>query len=171
MLQDALYDVEDLLDDLNAESLRQKVEPGFRIVTAARNIFFPGGVNDRVKKIGDRIHEMEEQRRKLPLLQLGNGVSLNMVPPQRQMDRSFTKVVGREKDKREVIELLRGSRNSDEGFCIVSIVGMGGLGKTALSHLVFDDDDVKTGFDWRIWVDLSDDLNLKAFGIRESSYV
>ncbi|OIV99092.1 hypothetical protein TanjilG_32351 [Lupinus angustifolius] len=171
-LQDALYDAEDLLDDLNAEVLRQKVENEFRIVTLVRNFFFLTGMDERVKNIRDRIEHIEKQKRNLHLPQLvngkGNGVSVNNMDSHRQREREhtrsylhFTEVVGREKDKKEVIELLCGSCNSDEGVCVVPIVGMGGLGKTALAHLVFDNDEVKRGFDLRIWVDVSDDFNLE----------
>lgn len=71
----------------------------------------------------------------------------------------FTEVVGREQDKRSVMERLFGGGDDDGSVFVVPVVGIGGLGKTALVHLVFDDERVKRGFDLRIWVDVSDDLN------------
>ncbi|KAJ1411576.1 Virus X resistance protein-like, coiled-coil domain [Sesbania bispinosa] len=157
-LQHALHDAEDLLDDINAEALRQNVEAEWRMVTWVRNLYFLSGMDYRVKKIQGRIDDIAKQRRSLCLQELNHDV----IVPQREHKPSylrFTEVVGREEDKKEVIERLFSGSNNGDSVLVVPIVGIGGLGKTALIHLVFDDERVKRGFDLRIWVDVSDDLN------------
>ncbi|KAK7319084.1 hypothetical protein RJT34_03797 [Clitoria ternatea] len=157
-LQSALYDAQDLLDDLNVEALRQNVEAPWRLVTWVRNFFFLSEMSDRIKKILGRIDDIYKQRESLSLQQLDcDVVHERVLRENTQLYLSFTEVVGREEDKKNVLDLLLGGKD-DEGLCVVPIVGMGGLGKTALAHLVFDDDRVKSSFDLRIWVDVSGDL-------------
>lgn len=48
---------------------------------------------------------------------------------------SRSKIIGREADKRAMIELLIGS-SSHENVSVTPILGIGGLGKTALAQLV-----------------------------------
>jgi leucine-rich repeat protein SHOC2 len=68
-------------------------------------------------------------------------------------------IVGREENKNEIIELLKGE-NSSVSF--IAIVGMGGLGKTALAQLVYNDDEVEKVFDKRIWVCVSQEFDVKS---------
>ncbi|KAK7313766.1 hypothetical protein VNO77_38964 [Canavalia gladiata] len=156
-LQIVLHDAEDLFADLNAEALRQDVEAEWWMVTWVKNVYFLSGMDDRIKKLLRRIDRIKEQRSDLLRSQI-----VDHDVPRRPRDTlsslRFTEVVGREEHKKEVIELLFGG-NSHEGLCVVPIVGIGGLGKTALAHLVFDDEKVKNCFDLRIWVDVYDDLS------------
>ncbi|XP_011003024.1 PREDICTED: putative disease resistance protein RGA3 [Populus euphratica] len=66
-------------------------------------------------------------------------------------------VKGRENDKDRVMKMLF-STESSQGPALrtISLVGMGGIGKTTLAKLVYNDDDVKTHFKKRIWVSVSD---------------
>ncbi|XP_052880983.1 putative disease resistance RPP13-like protein 1 [Gossypium arboreum] len=53
--------------------------------------------------------------------------------------------VGRHKEKTDLIELLNG--NNSNGVSVLSIVGMGGMGKTTLAHLVYNDATINESFD------------------------
>ena len=66
-------------------------------------------------------------------------------------------VKGREKDKDGVVEMLLSERSQGPALCTISLVGMGGIGKTTLAK--FNDHDVTTHFDKRIWVCVSDPFN------------
>ncbi|KAK2407587.1 hypothetical protein P8452_69623 [Trifolium repens] len=158
-LHDVLYDAEDLLDDTTAEALRQKVEAELKLVSLVRNMFFFSDMDDRIKKIIVRVDEIANRISRLNLLVLDQQVA----DPNRQRlnntisyMRCCTEVVGRDEDKKRVIEMLLDvCSNSNK---VVPIVGIGGLGKTSLVNWIFDDG-VKNDFDLRIWVDVSDDLN------------
>ncbi|XP_012065611.2 putative disease resistance protein RGA4 [Jatropha curcas] len=71
-----------------------------------------------------------------------------------------TIVVGREDDKAAILKLLLTS-NDEENVSVISIVGIGGLGKTTLAQLIFNNELVQTHFDLRLWVCVSNPFDVK----------
>lgn len=76
-------------------------------------------------------------------------------------------IQGREKDKEKMINVLLetisccSSSSSDSRVSVVPIVGMGGLGKTTLARLIYNDKGVSDTFELRIWVHVSIDFDVK----------
>ncbi|XP_073051924.1 disease resistance protein RPM1-like [Primulina eburnea] len=62
-------------------------------------------------------------------------------------------IVGIEKPKRQLLEWLLPTEN---GLKVISVVGMGGLGKTTLVKRVYDDASVKANFDSHVWVTIAE---------------
>ncbi|XP_030949097.1 disease resistance protein RGA2-like isoform X2 [Quercus lobata] len=69
-------------------------------------------------------------------------------------------VIGREEDKKEIMKHLFDD-NVEENISIIPIVGIGGLGKTTLAQLVFNDENVKRNFEPKRWVCISDMFDVK----------
>lgn len=73
---------------------------------------------------------------------IARGKKLEISTPDEQ-------IIGRKKDKENIIQLLFDSSSSDT-VSFVSIVGKGGLGKTALTRLVYNDGEVEKHFDLKM---------------------
>ena len=73
-------------------------------------------------------------------------------------------VIGRDGDKKEIIELLLVSNVETVGnVSIVSLVGFGGFGKTTLAKSVFNDELIKKHFDLHMfWVCVTDSFDLRS---------
>jgi predicted AAA+ superfamily ATPase len=69
-------------------------------------------------------------------------------------------VIGREDDKKAIIERLFYD-NVEENISIIPIVGIGGLGKTTLAQLIYNDENVKKEFELKLWICISDNFDVK----------
>ncbi|KAJ4769781.1 NBS-LRR-like resistance protein [Rhynchospora pubera] len=68
-----------------------------------------------------------------------------------------SKVIGREREKEQIVsELLNPPRERDN-ISVFAIVGIGGAGKTTLAQYVFNDERVKKHFQLPLWVCVSTD--------------
>ncbi|XP_062013099.1 disease resistance protein RGA2-like [Rosa rugosa] len=72
-------------------------------------------------------------------------------------------VIGRDNDKENIIiHLLKDTDHADQNVSVISITGLGGLGKTTLAKLVYNDSTVVRNFDLRMWVCVSYDFDNKS---------
>ncbi|KAF2307978.1 hypothetical protein GH714_034025 [Hevea brasiliensis] len=75
------------------------------------------------------------------------------MPKERAMTHSFVNVsdvIGRDEDKENIIRLLQ-KPNDGGKIDVIPIVGIGGLRKTALSKLVYNDERVQNHFQLKMW--------------------
>ncbi|XP_066371681.1 putative disease resistance protein RGA3 isoform X1 [Miscanthus floridulus] len=71
-------------------------------------------------------------------------------------------IVGRAMEKETIVAML--TTYSEEIFLTLCIYGFGGLGKTTLARLAFNDENVGRVFDYRVWVYVSMKFDLKKIG-------
>lgn len=69
-------------------------------------------------------------------------------------------VIGRDDDKRAITEMILRSDLGD-GVAVLPIIGIGGLGKTSLAQLVFNDKQVEQHFELKCWACISDVSSLE----------
>ncbi|XP_052486534.1 putative disease resistance RPP13-like protein 1 [Gossypium raimondii] len=177
-LQDLAYDVDDILDEFAYQELRLKLQNTQAQATSSQvrkliptcctgghfspiAFMFNAKMISKIKAITDRLNSLNTRRSNLGLSEImSQGATSKGKKPRLQptslMDGAV-EYVGRANEKQEMLELLK-SNNSD-GVCVLSIVGMGGMGKTTLAQLVYNDPSIKESFDHKSWVCVSDDFD------------
>ncbi|CAL1386416.1 unnamed protein product [Linum trigynum] len=167
-LKQMLYDADDLLDDFSTEALlKQRRNDGNRCVNEVCLFFTRSNqlvsglvMAHRLKAIRIKLDEIDENRRKFNLeTRLRDPAVAAAIKHERQTD-SFVPYgfVGREEDKKKIIGMLS-STNNEQKIEVIPILGMGGLGKTALAQCIYNDECVSTCFQLKIWICVSDNFD------------
>ncbi|XP_058079926.1 putative disease resistance protein RGA3 [Magnolia sinica] len=171
-LKCVVYDAEDILDDFTTEAeaeakveaKRRKVEIGDYIknvctfFSASNPRVSRSNMAAKIKEIGRRLDAIAEERSKFHLKEVEQVLEIRG----REPTDSFvieSDVYGREEDKKNVMELLIREDNGED-VTVIPIVGMGGLGKTTLAQLAFNDERAAKHFELRMWVCVSDDFSV-----------
>ncbi|CAL1386413.1 unnamed protein product [Linum trigynum] len=170
-LKQVLYDADDLLDDFSTEALlKLRRNDGNRCLNEVCLFFTRSNqlvsglvMAHRLKAIRIKLDEIDENRRKFNLetrLQdSAAAAAAAAIRRERQTD-SFVPYgfVGREEDKKKIIGMLS-STNNEQKIEVIPILGMGGLGKTALAQCIYNDKNVSTCFQLKIWICVSDNFD------------
>ncbi|XP_050284803.1 putative disease resistance protein RGA3 isoform X1 [Quercus robur] len=165
-LNDAVYDADDLLSEFSTEATRRSMVSGNKLTKEVRTFFsksnqlaFRGKMSRKIKAMRQKLNAIAEVREKFHLKEY--HVEPKVV---REPTHSFVReeeVIGREEEKKAIIELLLDS-NVEENVSVIPIVGIGGLGKTTLAQCVYNDEKVKNNFELKMWVCVSDVFELKS---------
>ncbi|KAB1225401.1 putative disease resistance protein RGA3 [Morella rubra] len=170
-LQKPMYDADDLLDDVSSEALPlpKKIRRRKRFCWKKTRAHIGEGRLLQIKPACNEVpqhpshigHKIKDIREKLDAIAAdrkfhleGHRVKIGIENKKRDDDTySFVleeDVIGREEDKKKVMALLLDS-NVGKNVSILPIVGIGGLGKTTLAKLVFNDQEVKQHFELKVW--------------------
>ncbi|XP_021603215.1 putative disease resistance RPP13-like protein 1 [Manihot esculenta] len=173
-LRDLAYDLEDIIDELATEVQRRKLEDEPVRPNNKVHSFFSimcGGVNlnlntikfnaemvAKIEEIGARLDEIIKQKDELRLAEYSRKRVSHVTerPPSTSLVNE-AKVYGREEDKKAMLKLLN-AQTSDVEVSVIPIVGMGGLGKTTLAQLVYNDPTLE--FDLKAWVSVGEDFDV-----------
>nr|XP_023914745.1 putative disease resistance protein RGA1 [Quercus suber] len=164
-LKDALFEADDLLDDFSTEVLRREVMTRNKKAKEVRIFFSKSNQLAYGLKMG---HKIKAIRKSLDAIAADRKFHLEERPRETQVTNPIREtdyfvraetVIGRELDKKEILERLLDS-NIEENVSVYSIVGIGGLGKTTLAQLVFNDGEIEKEFERKFWVCVSDDFDV-----------
>ncbi|CAK8565010.1 unnamed protein product [Lathyrus sativus] len=161
--KDAVYDAEDLLNHISYDSLRCKMESTqdgsktkqvWNILSSSfRNIY--GDINSQMKDMCETLKLFAQNKDILSLQTKSVRVS-HRAPSTPMVNESV--MVGRKDDQEKLINMLLSETNTC--MDVLAIVGMGGLGKTTLAQLAYNDENVQKHFDLTAWACVSEDFDV-----------
>ncbi|XP_030927568.1 putative disease resistance protein RGA4 [Quercus lobata] len=166
-LKDVLHDADDVLDDFSTEALQRKMMAGNKMTKEVRIFFSSSNQLAFSLKMGHRIKATRERLDVITNEMMKFSFIKGSIEPQvKNRDRetySFVlqdEVIGREDDKQEIIKFLLHT-NVEDDVSIIPIVGIGGLGKTTLAQLIYNDENVEAHFKPKLWICVSDNFDVK----------
>ena len=162
-LKEAVYDAEDILDEVATEDLPHKPGTGVGAIVRSKvrnpiSTSFVDKVEGEIQNLLDRLDILVKLKESIGLREVNEGNSLERLPTTSVIDESRT--FGRHYDKNAIINLLLSHGASGAEMGVIGLVGMGGIGKTTLAQLVYNEDIVKNHFDLKAWVCVSDNFDV-----------
>uniref|UniRef100_A0A251SXL7 Putative NB-ARC n=1 Tax=Helianthus annuus TaxID=4232 RepID=A0A251SXL7_HELAN len=173
-LQHLAYDIDDFLDDVATEAMRRELSQESGAITSkVRDLIVPTcctkfslsqRLHHKLDSINTKLQHLEKQKADLGLIVKDEKQKV------RRNETSLLEsdVVGREGEREKLINKLLLDEPSKQNFIIVPIVGMGGVGKTTLARILYNDTRVKDHFELMAWVCVSDEFDI--FKISETIY-
>ena len=182
-LKYASYDIEDVLDEWIKARRKLQIEGGvdenalvvphkkkkvrfcFRASCLGfkteefgfKQVFLRHDIADKIKEINEELHDIAAQKDMFDLVKSGNKSSER---PRRVQSTSLIdeeEICGRVGERNELLSmLLCESSEQQKGLHIISIVGMGGIGKTTLAQLACNHVEVKREFHKILWACVSE---------------
>ncbi|KAG7942101.1 hypothetical protein I3843_16G082400 [Carya illinoinensis] len=179
-LRDLAYDAEDILDEVATEAaLRRTYLMGEnqaspskvrKLVTSWFTSLTPGAVRikirlgSKIKEITARFNDLVTQKDQLNLKENSSKRQSKRreIPPSTSVVTE-DHIYGREEVAKAVVQLLISDKHSDALTNVpnvISIAGMGGIGKTTLAQLVYNNEEVESFFDLKAWACVSQDFDV-----------
>ncbi|KAD3336375.1 hypothetical protein E3N88_31894 [Mikania micrantha] len=177
-LQHLAYEIDDVLDDLVTEATRRRLKNQESDASTSNNTtskvlkFIPNKfhavkygrkMSSKIDEITTKLRDLDNEKNSLGLI---TNVERSSGASRRLEETSLideSEVIGREGDTGALLGKLLGSEsssNQSKNFNVVTVVGMGGIGKTTLAQLLYNDKRVKDRFEFRAWVCVSDEYNV-----------
>ncbi|CAN6984641.1 unnamed protein product, partial [Brassica oleracea var. botrytis] len=166
LVLDIAYDVEDVLDCYNLKTVQRSQRRGLmRLIKIFGETMDSYRITDDIGSLKRRISDVTRKRETYGIgnfnepPQGGGNISSLKVSELRRarpVDQEEL-VVGLDDDAKILLEKLLDDDDDDvvEKRYIISILGMGALGKTAIARKLYNSGDVKRRFEYRAWTYVS----------------
>nr|XP_025638711.1 putative disease resistance protein RGA4 isoform X1 [Arachis hypogaea] len=171
-LGEAFDDAGDILDEIEYEAKLNEVVKMYGSISTKVHRFFSYTSNPLAFRIR-MAHKIKDMKQKMDE-KIREGRNLGIIEqhvntpapehnlPWRETTSSLPfRLCGRHEEKEEIINLLMNQKSEANGIDVISVVGIGGLGKTTLAQMAYNDTQVKANFDPLMWVCVSNDFDVK----------
>ena len=162
-VREAAYHIEDVIDEYILHIAQHRHEKGFvaflhKIGSLLKNLKPHHEIAAKIQDIKILVRDIKERSERYGFNSSEQGSRTSATdatwhdPRVGSLFIEDGEVVGIESTRDELISWLVGgpSRRS-----VISVVGMGGIGKTTLAKKVYENDSVKGHFDCRVWITVS----------------
>ncbi|CDP19444.1 unnamed protein product [Coffea canephora] len=164
-LEVVAFDAENLLDELNYEVLRRQLVGKVRsfILSSDINIAFRRRMASKIRDINKKLNTINREANDFGLIRFQRASFYPSTTARVTLNRETDSiaghsVVGRAKDETRLVEILLSL--SKNAVSVIPILGMGGLGKTTLAQSVYNNSQVDSHFEKKIWVCVSDNFEV-----------
>jgi len=156
-LKDMVHHADDIFDEIATEILRLDRRMVRSFFSCINGFVFRSQIAHIIDMMGETFYNIRTifQRYSYPPTNLDGARETN--------SNSFNEsdIIGREDEKRKIISLLMQPSDGNQNVSLITVVGMGGIGKTVVAKMVCNDAQVQDFFDICLWVHVSYDFDVK----------
>ncbi|CAN6337810.1 unnamed protein product [Urochloa humidicola] len=172
-LKDVMYDATDVMELCQLEAMKRQesvpvdADVGFcgRLLLCLRNPSFTHDIGRRIRELNRKLERIKKDAEEFNVIELpSNEGPAGRLTLTRETAPGIDSsgVVGEkiEEDTRSLVEMLVQEERSDAQssgsiFKIIAVVGTGGIGKTTLAQMIFNNETIEDKFEKRIWLSIT----------------
>ncbi|XP_057778302.1 putative disease resistance RPP13-like protein 1 [Salvia miltiorrhiza] len=170
-LEDVAFDADNVLDEFNYHILSKQIKPAepeeekvpscfsrLSCFSCCKNLSRSRNMALKIKEINENLESINKEATEFGLVgRLADEPTLVIAALETDSYTLDPIFIGRDDVASKIVEMLTNSITTDDerAVSIISIVGMGGLGKTTLTRKVFNHMKDETRFGSHIWVHVS----------------
>ncbi|CAO2205766.1 unnamed protein product [Urochloa humidicola] len=176
-LKDAMYDATDILDlcQLEADTRREPKDGRLEEMSGCfqpflfclRDPVFAHGIGTRIKELNQRLDGIHKDATEFGFINLSSYEGDRMPKLSRYSSNKTvayfeeSAIVGEQiqRDTEELVQELITTDGSNDTIKVLSVIGIGGVGKTTLAMKIFSDTTIQEHFELRIWLSITQDFD------------